>query len=284
MNESNNTILLTGVPRAGTTLCCKLLNEYVNTVALFEPLDVLEMRSINSAAEAIDYVDRFVADTRGQLKAGRPVYTKHRAGVIPDNPITLMRSESGLRQMDVDRGPIHITKRLSEGFHLIIKHNALFTALLPELAARFPCYAVVRNPLSVLASWNSVDLPVNKGRVPMGEHYDAKLSRRLDKESNPLARQLILLDWFFSQFSAYLPSTQIIYYEKVIESRGAQLAALAHPGAAPVDLQLEDNNKKKLYVNEGLQAYAEALLQSEGAYWQYYDRKQVAETLRAILG
>ena len=54
-------------------------------------------------------------------------------------------------------------RHLTPGFDLVVKHNALFTALLPDLLSAFPVYGIVRNPLAVLASWNAVNLPVKQG-------------------------------------------------------------------------------------------------------------------------
>jgi len=132
-----------------------------------------------------------------------------------------------------------VSKPLSQDFSLVIKHNAAFTALLPELAQRFECYCLVRNPLAVLASWNSVNLPVSTGRLPAGEHFDQALSRRLDAEPDLLERQLHLLDWLFGRFAAHLPAERILRYEDIVHSAGAALAAchLAAGAAAAAENQ-----------------------------------------------
>ena len=101
-------------------------------------------------------------------------------------------------------GEIAIDKPLSARFTLLIKHNALFAALLPRLTETFSCLALVRNPLSVLASWQTVDLPVHRGRIPAGEELDGDLHWALEREPEVLRRQLIVLDWFFGQFHAHL--------------------------------------------------------------------------------
>jgi hypothetical protein len=73
----------------------------------------------------------------------------------------------------------------------------VFTALLEGLTHCFPTYALVRNPLSVLASWNSVALPVRQGRLPMAERLDPSLRRMLRRRSDRFERQICLLGWFF---------------------------------------------------------------------------------------
>jgi hypothetical protein len=67
------------------------------------------------------------------------------------------------------REGIGVGKELDHDFLLVVKDPPMFTALLPVLAQRFP--TVVLNPLAVLASWNSVDVPARGGRVPKADLY-----------------------------------------------------------------------------------------------------------------
>ena len=78
-------------------------------------------------------------------------------------------------------------RHLTPGFDLVVKHNALFTALLPDLLSAFPVYGIVRNPLAVLASWNAVNLPVKQGRIP------AERSSPLHSSRSWIERQTALL-------------------------------------------------------------------------------------------
>jgi len=67
---------------------------------------------------------------------------------------------------------------------------AVFSALLPDAAERFACLALVRNPLSLLASWQTVNLPFNQGRIAGVEPYDPELRRTLDEEPDRLQRMI----------------------------------------------------------------------------------------------
>jgi hypothetical protein len=51
----------------------------------------------------------------------------------------------------------------------------MFAALLLVLARRFPCYVIVRNPLSILASgrFGESCLPVDSGGAGLGLSYGA---------------------------------------------------------------------------------------------------------------
>ena len=86
---------------------------------------------------------------------GKIAPSKHILGGVPDNHFGTARIPGGLRLERAKRGWVQVRKPLSPDFNLAMKHPAAFTALLPELATRISCYAIVRNPLAALASWNS---------------------------------------------------------------------------------------------------------------------------------
>ena len=54
-SRQNGITLITGVPRSGTTLCCNLLNQCDNVVALHEPIDPQKLTS-TSAPKAVDEI------------------------------------------------------------------------------------------------------------------------------------------------------------------------------------------------------------------------------------
>jgi hypothetical protein len=123
--------------------------------------------------------------------------------------------------MDVSLGQIDVRHQLhDENFTLVIKHNALFTALLPELNGSLPVYGIVRNPLAVLASWNQVDLPVNQGHIPAGEMFYPALKALLAQTSDRLQRQLHILEWFCHQYAEHL-GERILRYEDFVVNPNA---------------------------------------------------------------
>ena len=179
-------------------------------------------------------------------------------------------------------GEIEIGKPLTPRFTLVIKHNALFAATLPELADTFPCLALVRNPLSVLASWQTVNLPVQRGRIPAGEELDPGLCSALDQEPNVLRRQLIVLDWFFGRFRDGVPPENVLRYEDLIESGGLALyRRLGHARAQPT--VLDGRNDSTLYDRSSVDTLLDALLKAGGSWRHFYrpsDCEQVAAGIR----
>lgn len=212
-----NTILLTGLPRAGTTLCCHILNAYPNVLALHEPLTPSDFDPTLGRNTAVTQIARFAQQSRVGAWVDGVVVSRQKNGKVPENPVALVAGHDGLRPMDVSLGQIDVRHQLlDEHFTLVIKHNALFTALLPELNHALPVYGIVRNPLAVLASWNQVDLPVNQGHVPAGEMFDPALKSQLAQIGDRLQRQLHILEWFCRQYADHLAGRILRYEDFVI--------------------------------------------------------------------
>lgn len=233
-----STILLTGIPRSGTTLACHVLNLNHQTVALHEPLSPTQLQGTpNQVVRLI--LSQLESMRRDLLETGHAI-SKQADGKIPMNPVALT---TGRRKEVVELGRISVDKSLSENFCLIVKHNALFTALSPLLESQLPLFALVRNPLPVLASWQSVELPVAKGTIPMGERFDPILSKNLRKETDVLAKQLIILSWFFERYRQF-EETRIISYESMIKTDGACLTAITETKFAVTDLEEQLTNSR----------------------------------------
>lgn len=277
---SGRDIALTGVPRGGTTLACHLLGTCPGTVALFEPMDVMGLPSA-PMSRAVDEVAAFFARSRAGLTETGRAPSKHRSGQIPDNPFGA-RDARGRRVSLVETGWIEVEPRPTADLTLVVKHNAAFAALLPELAARIDTFAIVRNPVAVLASWHSVDLPVSGGRAPAGERLDAGLRRRLDAAPGIVGRQLILLDWFFGSFERHLPSASIIRYEDIVATDGQALAAAVGlpPGEAR---RLESRNANPLYDASGLAHALDALLGADGPWSRRYSSSELRAAADALM-
>jgi hypothetical protein len=219
---SGRDLALAGIPRGGTTLACRLLGGARDTVSLFEPMAVHALPADDRGA-AVDGVLAFFSRTREGLLRDGTAPCKLKAGAIPDNPFAAAAPDGGARRLQVSLGTITYDPPPAPGFTLVVKHNAAFLALLPELGHAVPMLAIVRNPLAVLASWNAVDLPVSRGRLPAGERLDPELGARLDAEGDLVGRQLLLLDWCFARMADGLPAERVVRYEAMVASGGRAL-------------------------------------------------------------
>lgn len=269
-------LALTGIPRGGTTLACRLLGQCHDAIALFEPMPVQDLS--RTADVALTEVRAFYAAARRQLREQGHAPSKQHAGVVPDNPFA-EPARAGERELLATPGYVRPLHTLSPRCSLVIKHNAAFTALLPQLAQVLPTLAIVRNPLAVLASWRSVPLPVRDGRVPAGERLDHALATALDAQPDRLQRQLLVLEWFFQRFAEHLPAAQVLRYEDIIAGQGAPLfdAARLRPTAPIVPLS---NRNSRLRVDAAAaQELLAALLASDGAWRRWYSEADLLALL-----
>jgi hypothetical protein len=212
--------LITGIPRSGTTLCCKLLNEKEDIVALHEPIEPSSLFQSTNPQQAVEAIAEQIANLDQAITHGLPFVHGDKGGLDISNPVG-ENLKGGIRQVEAKRGQIQLKARDANSYQLVVKQNALFTALIDTLSQRYPMVCIVRNPVDVLASWLSVDLPVNRGRIPAGEHFDSSLKQALDVTKNSLSRQLYIYQWFVDKFrQSGLP---IIRYEDVLVSGGVVL-------------------------------------------------------------
>ena len=93
---------------------------------------------------------RTMALERGQ------VISKHVGGKVPDNTKGM---KDGVRQRIAEKGWIVVGQDLTPDFYLAIKQPAMFTAFLPTLVRRFPCFAILCKPLAIMLSASSVQRP-----------------------------------------------------------------------------------------------------------------------------
>jgi hypothetical protein len=270
------TWLLSAIPRSGSSLCCRLAGELPDTVALSEPMSLLEFDGLSEVAEAVSHIESFAADSRVRIREQGVARSVHVSGQLDDSRVEARADASGLRLPQGEQGEIRITKPLTENYQLLIKHNALFAALMPQLSQRFDCLALVRNPLAVLVSWQTVDLPVNRGQVPAGERYAPQLRERLALEPAVLQKQLLILDWFFTQYHKFLPAAKILKYETLVQSGGEALfAALGHPGASRP--ALENQNVSHRCTDESIRQLLSGLMSAQGQWCAFYSPRECEE-------
>ena len=268
-------VLITGTPRSGTTLLCSLLNKLPDTVALHEPMNVWEFPNCPDANAIAEVIEVFCAETRKSLHEHGFAMSKHVGGHIPDNVAADQVNRSGTRLRHTEHGPVFVEKPLSENFVLAIKHPVAFSALLETLTQRFECFAIIRNPLATLASWNSLAwLNVRQGHAPIGEKLDSQLHRDLAAEPDAIERQLHILEWFYTRFRRILPDRAIIKYEDLVASRGRELAKF-FPGAANFDENLSSKNVNKFYDRALMVDLGERLLRRTGVMWDFYSKRDV---------
>jgi hypothetical protein len=282
--SAERNIVITGPGRSGTTLTCHLLNKLPNTIALSEPINPGKYSDRLPDTEAVaDGIQDFYREQRRMaLNKGR-VLSKHVGGVVPDNPKGMV---DGVRKRVVEKGKISVGKDLSPDFFLGVKQTGIFTAMLPTLVNRFACFAIVRNPLAIRASSMSIQSDKGrKGRTSARIKYDADLGERMETKKSEGAdvidKWLLRMHSNFERYQQALPPENVIRYEDICESNGRALSVIV-PAAASLDEPLENKNKNPLYKRDKILRYGERMLQSEGAYWNFYTRESVEGILNGL--
>jgi hypothetical protein len=258
------------------------LNKLPNTVALSEPISPGRFEDYLPDQEAVcDQIELYYRRMRRRARKEGTVISKHVDGVVPDNT---KGEVGGVRRRIAEKGEIALQKELSSGFTLAIKQPGLFTAVLPVLAKRFPCYAIVRNPLAVMASVHSIQGRRKEARGPAADQrYDPDFLRHVRNfEANDshdrLTMRFMRFDAYFDRYQKVLPRDHILRYEDIVSSGGRALKVIV-PAARDLDEPLESKNLNSLYDRNEMLRLGERLLQSEGAYWNFYSRKSVEEML-----
>ena len=255
-------ILLTGIPRSGTSLLLSLLNKEQH-LCFSEPpwLKNLKIASDNAKELTINLKHK-IETLRKDIKQNQAIEMvfKKNTSQIPDNYFS--RENSGIKNTRETRSVVLPKDQANAAF--IIKANALFTANIEALNAsnEWSLIAIIRNPVAVLMSWRSVNIASSKGRVKTVEKYSEEL-QFIGRQEPLLKRQVLLLNWYFKQFQK-LDAKQVIYYEQLIKDPQKQIFK-------SFDTELSENIKlhSKNQRPEYNQNEREVILESIEKYGSY---------------
>lgn len=271
-----NNIILTGIPRSGTTLSCRLLNQVENVLALVEPLDMTQFKACTLKASRLDFVENYFESVRRAINENNFIDLPNFDEASTN---TFAVSTSGMRDTLIKGRCLQkINRAFTSSFSLIIKHPNAFTALLNELKEQWRCYALIRNPLAVIASWSSLNHPLCDGHAPMAEHYDSDLQRMLASIVCKEQRQLILLNWYFEKFLTELDLENIFQYEKIVQTNGNCLSQQI----LGVDVNagnLTSKNANPIYNLDDMRRFADLLIKDAGAWRSFYSETDIGTLL-----
>lgn len=277
----DNVLLITGLPRSGTTLTAWLMNQAENCVALNEALPVHEWLSMNREEITI-HLKHLLTENRQKILTEKMAIMKQAGNELPTNSYAGYTNETGLRQSIVSLGQVTVQKELDEHFLLVVKHNAAFAALLPNLCHTYPFLGIIRNPLAVLLSWQTLEIPVKFGKLPMGEGLDTNLKNILMDCTSIPEKQWTILNWFFTQFREWLPPSSVVKYEEVIQSNGRNLSQILQRSFNQ-HLSLENKNTNPLYPPHHVMELTDMLLDKKGAYLYFYTEQDILQLAEMIL-
>jgi hypothetical protein len=212
-------LIVTGIPRAGTTLTAALIDGLDDTVCLSEPS--WQDAWPREFASADIYVQRLVDD-----------FARVRAELLAGNPVVDRRGGDGSPVSDYFERPYQLIdfKRadLSDDFLLGMKHNAHYSCVLKQLVAQpaFNVIAIVRHPLDVIRSWQSVDIPIRQGRLPAAERFWPEIADIAQRTDDILLRQVLIYERFCERFLERRDVLTLLRYEDIVRDTGVVSRAL----------------------------------------------------------
>ena len=209
-------VIVTGIPRAGTTLTAALLDALPNSVCLNEPA----WHNAKAAPHAEGFVQFIAQDfvrLRAMLLAKTPVPDRRGAnGEAITNYFS--RANDGAMKSEFVDYPL-VRSGLRSDFTLAIKHNGPYLAVLPELIAskQFKILAVIREPLAVISSWRRLQLPISRGDMPNAKPYWRELRMLIDTPMPLLEKQVRMYDLMRDRIHQHEADMTVIRYEELIQ-------------------------------------------------------------------
>ena len=107
---TSGTWLLSGIPRSGTSLCCRLAGELPDTVALSEPMRRQAFAGVDSRQEACRRIEDFARRARARIPVERRAPSVQVDGRLDDDRVAARDRAESLRRPQGGQGEI-LTRR-----------------------------------------------------------------------------------------------------------------------------------------------------------------------------
>lgn len=224
-------VILTGIPRSGTTLAAALIDSLPDTVCLNEPA----WQTARVARDAQGFAEWLAGDfaqLRQKLLRGEAVPDRREAdGSAVTN---YYRAEAGKMEHTFKVIPF-ARAELTQDFTLAIKHNGPYLAALKPLveSKAYTIIAIVRHPVEVIASWRRLALPISQGRMPNATPYWPRMAQLVASPMDMLEKQVRMYDLMCKRIWDMRESIHVLPYETMVKSPGV-IANYLVPGGAPV--------------------------------------------------
>jgi hypothetical protein len=220
--------LITGIPRSGTSLLCRLLDGLPGQAVINEPAEIFAALDGTPRPWGVPILYR---EWRRRILAGEPIDNKVVAGRVVDDTAL------------VDERVPHVTTVAGEDFVLWTKNTLAYAARLPQLADVMPEAAVVacvRHPFDAIASWIETfphlrDADVD--RFPLGGTADPLLAAPQQRDlaaisvcTDPPLRRALLWRHLAGMLLACRRDLHVVRYEDLTADPRGPLTRILGPG------------------------------------------------------
>jgi len=272
-------VLLTGVIRSGSTLTCALLNKLPNTVAADEPLLYRDFHGLKGA-QFLNYIDQEFSEIRRLAITEKILFSGQVQGKIEQHYSDTLQAD-GLRHHVYSDAYIPIEKELTTDFTLVIKHFIPFLLNVEYLMKSYRIYGLVRNPLTVLLSMHTLKT-MEEGYYVRHKEVMPNTVELIEKKCSKTGKLIQFLSFLFENCLPLLKAGQVIYYEDLISSKGKALHCITS-AANLLDENLKNYHSSRYFDKATISEIGAHLLNSKGAFWEYYPKNSVEWLLKEYL-
>lgn len=223
---TSRNLLITGIPRSGTSYLCAILNKVKNAVVINEPLEVIQIMRNSSSIP----LSQYYAVVRERILKNEPISNKIVNGkFIEDTNL-------------VDTRSLYIPEVDTDDFMLGTKNTLIYLNTLDRLEKEFPDATIivcVRHPYDTIASWANVTFPHLKNADPMFllNYVDEKSKREINSilQLKDLAdRYAMWWDYLARIIAKRAAQVTVVRYEDMVANPKATIDAIFEKIPFPV--------------------------------------------------
>jgi len=211
-------LVITGIPRSGTSYVCALLNGIENTVLVNEPIEALQFLRNDSSHTLAEYYVR----TRDSILKGIPIQNK-----IVDGKFIEDTHDADIR---CDYTP----EVKDASFVFGSKNTFVYLVGLEKIREQLPdavILACVRHPYDVIASWKRVNFPHLKNANPMffvdyASNQESKILARIGGVEEIETRYALLWDYLAQCIIRRVDNLVLLKYEEFVVDPARHLTAV----------------------------------------------------------
>jgi len=224
----SNDLIITGIPRSGTSYLCSILNKVKNTVVINEPDEVLQLMHQSSNTPLSQFYDA----VRHRIINNLPITNKIVDGKFIEDTNVVDACSSYIPDVD------------TENFILGTKNTLIYLNSLDRLKKQFQnitIIACVRHPVDTIASWANVSFPHIRNAEPrfLLEYADEIGKKAINRVLNKKKlSQRYAMWWDYLAKTLVKKSSQLILirYEDMVVNPQETINKIYDAASFPVDM------------------------------------------------
>jgi len=211
-------LLITGIPRSGTTLAASLVDRLQNTICVNEPGRYYNWTG--GCQDSKQFARLCMWDLermrRRVIAGGTVLDRREHDGSVPTNYFDETGPRRDLRMLSVGR------PGANEELLMAIKHNEPFTSVLSELCSinEVRIVALIRHPIPTILSWQARGIPLSTGQLSAGYRFWPEALAIRDAGKSVLEVQAKMYELYCTRYLENRDRIAIVKYEDLIADPG----------------------------------------------------------------